>query len=55
MDPYDLILSFLDRSSYFIFQVAPQLYSRGLVDPIQTHYLSEKLVAPGIEHGPLDM
>jgi hypothetical protein len=28
-DPYDRILGFLDRSSYFFFQVAPQLYSGG--------------------------
>jgi hypothetical protein len=28
-DPYGSILSFLDRSRYFFFQVAPQLYSRG--------------------------
>jgi hypothetical protein len=28
-DPYRRILGFLDRSGYFLFQVAPQLYSRG--------------------------
>jgi hypothetical protein len=28
-DPYDRILDFLDRSRYFFFQVAPQLYSQG--------------------------
>jgi hypothetical protein len=28
-DPYGRNLDFLDRSSYFFFQVAPQLYSRG--------------------------
>jgi hypothetical protein len=33
-DPYDRILGFLDRSRYFFFQVAPQLYSRGWVDPV---------------------
>jgi hypothetical protein len=27
-DPYGRILEFLDRSRYFFFQVAPQLYSR---------------------------
>jgi hypothetical protein len=27
-DPYGRILRFLDRSRYFFFQVAPQLYSR---------------------------
>jgi hypothetical protein len=33
-DPYSRILGFLDRSRYFFFQVAPQLYSRGWVDPV---------------------
>jgi hypothetical protein len=28
-DAYGHILGFLDRSQYFFFQVAPQLYSRG--------------------------
>jgi hypothetical protein len=28
-DPYGRIFDFLDRSRYFFFQVAPQLYSRG--------------------------
>jgi hypothetical protein len=28
-DPCGRILGFLDRSRYFFFQVAPQLYSRG--------------------------
>jgi hypothetical protein len=28
-NPYDCILGFLDRSSYYFFQVAPHLYSRG--------------------------
>jgi hypothetical protein len=28
-DPYGRILGFLHRSRYFLFQVAPQLYSRG--------------------------
>jgi hypothetical protein len=28
-DPHGRILGFLDRSRYFFFQVAPQLYSRG--------------------------
>jgi hypothetical protein len=28
-DPYGRNLGFLDRSRYFFFQVAPQLYSRG--------------------------
>jgi hypothetical protein len=33
-DPYGRILGFLDRSRYFSYQVAPQLYSRGWVDPV---------------------
>jgi hypothetical protein len=33
-NPYGRILGFLDRSRYFFFQVAPQLYSRGWVDPV---------------------
>jgi hypothetical protein len=33
-DPYGRNLGFLDRSRYFFYQVAPQLYSRGLVDPV---------------------
>jgi hypothetical protein len=50
-NPYGTILGFLDRSSYFFFQVAPQLYSRGWVAPFQTHYFSENLEVPGIEPG----
>jgi hypothetical protein len=33
-DPYGHILGFIDRSSYFFFQVAPQLYSQDWMDPI---------------------
>jgi hypothetical protein len=33
-DPYGRILGFLDRNRYFFFQAAPQLYSRGWVDPV---------------------
>jgi hypothetical protein len=33
-DSYCRILGFLDRSSYFFFQVAPQLYSWGWFDPV---------------------
>jgi hypothetical protein len=33
-DPCGRILGFLDRSHYFFFQVAPQLYSGGWVDPV---------------------
>jgi hypothetical protein len=33
-DPQGRILGFLDRSRYYFFQVAPQLYSRGWVGPV---------------------
>jgi hypothetical protein len=33
-DPYNRVLEFPGRSRYFFFQVAPQLYSRGWVDPV---------------------
>jgi hypothetical protein len=48
-DLYGCILGFLDRSNYFFFQVAPQLYSGGLADPVQTYYFSENLVAQTFE------
>jgi hypothetical protein len=32
--PYGRIFGFLDRIHYFFFEVAPQLYSRGWVDPV---------------------
>jgi hypothetical protein len=41
-DPYDHILEFLDQSCYFSFQVAPQLYSRGSVDPVPDPLLLRK-------------
>jgi hypothetical protein len=33
-DPYGRILSFLDRSRYHFFQVAPELYPGGWVNPL---------------------
>jgi hypothetical protein len=54
-DPTVVFSGFIDRSSFFFFQVAPQLYSRGWVDPFQTNYFSENVVAPGIEPGSLDL
>jgi hypothetical protein len=54
-DPHGRNLDFLDRSRYFFFQVAPQLYSRAEWTPFQTHYFSENLVGSGIEPGPLDI
>jgi hypothetical protein len=41
-DPYGRILGFLDRSRYFFFEVAPQLYSRGWVDPVPDPLLLRK-------------
>jgi hypothetical protein len=46
-DPYGRILGFLDRSRYFFFQVAPQLYSRGWVDPIPDPLLLRKSGSAG--------
>jgi hypothetical protein len=46
-DPYGGILGFLDRSRYFLFQVAPQLYSRGLVDPVPDPLLLSKSGSAG--------
>jgi hypothetical protein len=44
------VCGFLDRSLYYFFQVAPQLYSGGWVDSFRhTHNFSENLVAPGTE------
>jgi hypothetical protein len=53
--PYGRNLGFLDRSHYFFFQAAPQLYSETEWTPFQAHYCSGNLVAPGIEPGPLDL
>jgi hypothetical protein len=41
-DPYGRILGFLDRSRYIFFQVAPQLYPRGRVDPVPDPLLLRK-------------
>jgi hypothetical protein len=46
---------FLDRTRYFPFQVALQLYSEAEWSPFQTLYFSENLVLPGIESEPLDL
>jgi hypothetical protein len=54
-DPYGRILGFLDRSLYFFFQVALSRTHAAERIPFQTHYFSEKLVAPGVEPGPLDL
>jgi hypothetical protein len=41
-DPYGHILGFLDWSLYLFFQVAPQFYSRGWVDPVPDPLLLRK-------------
>jgi hypothetical protein len=46
-DPYGRILVFLDRSRYFFFQVAPQLYSWGWVDPVPDPLLLRKCGSAG--------
>jgi hypothetical protein len=47
MDPYGRILDYLDRSRYFFFQIAPQLYSRGWVDPVPDPLLLRKYDSVG--------
>jgi hypothetical protein len=46
-DLYGLILGFLERGRYFFFQVAPQLYSRGRVDPVPDPLLLRKSGSAG--------
>jgi hypothetical protein len=46
-DLYCRILGFLDRSCYFFFQVAPQLYSRGWVDPAPDQLFLRKCGSAG--------
>jgi hypothetical protein len=46
-DPPDHIFGFLDRSGYFFFQVAPQLYSRGWVGPVPDPLLLRKCGSAG--------
>jgi hypothetical protein len=41
------VLGFLDRSCYSFFQIAPQLYSRGWVDPVPEPLLLRKSVSAG--------
>jgi hypothetical protein len=42
-DPHGRILGFLDRCRHFFFQVAPQLYSRGWVDPVPVPTTSQQI------------
>jgi hypothetical protein len=48
-DPHSRILEFLDQSHYYFFQVAPQLYSQGLVDPIPDPLLFRISDSTGIQ------
>jgi hypothetical protein len=47
MDPYGCIFGFLDRSRYFFFHVALQLYSRGSVDLVPDPLLLRKSGSAG--------
>jgi hypothetical protein len=51
-DPYGRIHRFLDRSRYFLFQ---NYTHEAEWTPFETLYLSEDVVAPGMEPGPLDL
>jgi hypothetical protein len=46
-DLYGLTLGFLDRSHYFFFKVAPQLYLRDWVDPVPDPLLLRKYGSAG--------
>jgi hypothetical protein len=46
-DPHGLILGLLDRSRHSLFQVAPQLYSGGWVDPVSDPLLLRKSGSAG--------
>jgi hypothetical protein len=46
-DPHARILEFLNRSRYLFFQIAPQLYSRGWVDPVRDPLLLRKSGSAG--------
>jgi hypothetical protein len=47
IDTYGRILGFLDWSRYCFFQAAPQLYSRGWVDPVPDPLLLRKSGSSG--------
>jgi hypothetical protein len=53
--PTAVNFGFLYRSRYFSIQVAPQLSSRGWVDPFPDPLFLRNLIAPGIEPGTLDL
>jgi hypothetical protein len=54
-DAYSHILDFLDRSRYFFFLVALSCTHEAEWTLFQTHYVSENVVAPGIEPEPLNV
>jgi hypothetical protein len=54
-DPYGRILDFLDRSCYFSFKQLLSCTHEAEWTPFQTHYVSDNLVVPGIEPGPLEV
>jgi hypothetical protein len=47
-DPYGRIPGFLDRSRYFSFQVAPQLYSQSWADPVSAGSAGNRTTASGL-------
>jgi hypothetical protein len=55
MDPYGRILGFLDRSCYFSFKWLLNFSHEVEWTLFQADYLSENLLVPGIEPGPLDL
>jgi hypothetical protein len=46
-DPYGRNHAFLDRSRYYVFQLAPQLYSWGWVEPVPDPQLIKKSGSAG--------
>jgi hypothetical protein len=46
-DPYGRVLGFLDQTRYVFFQVDPQLYSRGWVNPVPDLLLLRKSGSAG--------
>jgi hypothetical protein len=54
-DPPGRILGFLDWSRYYFFQVAPQLCSRGSVDPVPGPLLLRKYGSPENRTRDLDL
>jgi hypothetical protein len=48
INPYGHNLGFLDRSRFFFFQVAKQLYSPGRVDPVPDPLVLRKSGSAGI-------